>query len=596
MYDGNVTTPEIQGVLQRVSPLVSDFSVPIFFNKALFDRVHAVYEDRSNYSDDDRLLIEKVHASFLKNGIGLEAAKQERFAELSRELSQLGLKFSKNKKESQASINWNIQDEELLKGIPDDIVEGARKLAIARKLNGFLITYSMTPTLFEYADNPDVRERAYFMYRAAARAGATDNRPVVIDIAKKRSEQAKLLGYDTYADLALEDTMAGNKNTVNSFLEQIAEQAKPLALADYAELGKLKEELEGNSELKPWDVAYYFRLYEMRNYKFDTQQLRPYFELGHVQKGFFELAKRLYGINFIRKEGVSAWSPDVEVFEVQEEDGRLLGHVYMDFWEREGQKEGGAWSGAIVPQRSDRGFNERPAIMISMNLKKVEGLPTLLTPYEVETYFHEMGHAMHGIFANVKYQRFAGTRVARDFVELPSQLMEQFCFERSILDTFAFHYQTGERIPEVLFQAFRKSQASGKASYFLGNARTSVLDLNWHMNDLSEVRNVEEFEENLLSPYTLIRLPNDWLPTSNTFEHVFNGGYAARYYSYLWSQMLDADALEYMKENGLVTRTLGSRFRHLLEQGGSRPAIDLYMEFRGRAPKTEALRGRISGK
>lgn len=603
IYESHVGSPELSKLMQEVSPLAEDFQAAIFQNERLFRRFadlqQAVKDEQLKISGEDRERLNKILLAFEENGLHLPPDKRERFRNINRRLAELGSIFSERLKTSKSKISLPLSDPSLLKGVPEYLQNQAAELARRTGQTGFVFSYGMLGLLLEYADNPDVRERAFFLMRSAALRGENDNRPIVVEIAELRRELAILMGDDNYSSRVLKSLMAGGADKVNDFLDAIADKARPGAEQEFAELAKLKAEVDGNDVLKPWDVAYFSRLMDQRKFQFDGENLRPYFEISRVQKGFFEVAKALYGVRFVRAQGIPVWHEDVEVFEVQEEDGRLVGHIFMDFWERKGQKDGeggGAWSAPILKQWTDPSTDWRPSILISMNLKRTPGEPTLLLPDEVETYFHEMGHAMHGLLSQVKYQAFAGTSVVRDFVELPSQLMERFLLRREVLDMFAAHNETGQQIPEELFQALVKARSAPQGAMFLARVRQSKLDLLWHSRPLPSGMTVDEFDRLAVDPYLFVRLPGGYhIPSTQAFSHIWDGGYASKYYSYLWSEMLDADAFEFMSENGLLTRQIGERLRRMLEQGGSRPAMEIYEEFRGRQPRADALNRRIMG-
>lgn len=592
---------ELQAMAREISPQLADFSSDILLDTSLFSRVKAVYEKEAKARESGQgtlgneqwRLTEKTYKDFVRNGANLDESKKERLRALDQELSKLSPEFTDNILKSTNAFQLWIDKKEDLAGLPDSAVEGAAAAAKEAGQEGKWLFTLHAPSylpFMTYSDRSDLREKMWRAYNGRAFGGEFDNQTIMKRIAELRHERANLLGYRNHAAFVLEERMAKSPEKAISFLERILEKARPAAERDLEAVRKMKQELSGNSELMPWDYGYYSEKLKMRQHQFDQEQLRPYFKLENVIQGVFEHARRLYGLKFQETSGIPVYHPDVKTYEVKDESsGKFVGLFYADFFPR-ASKNGGAWMTSFREQGLQNGEVARPHVSIVCNFTKpTANRPSLLTFDEVLTLFHEFGHALHGLLSDCTYVSVAGTNVYWDFVELPSQIMENWALEKEALDLFATHYETGEKIPKELTEKIRATARFQAGWQAIRQVQFGLLDMAWHAQDPSGITDVSAFEEKVTSRTSLLpRVSGTNLSTG--FSHIFAGGYSAGYYSYKWAEVLDADAFEFFKEKGLFNREVATKFReNILSRGGTEHPMELYKRFRGREPDPDAL-------
>ncbi len=585
---------EMMKISMRVTPKLSDYSTSITLNNDLWKRVKAVYENRDalNLNPEDAMLLQKTYDSFALSGADLEGADREKYKKLSAELSELTTKFGQNVlKELNTYEIWLTSDD--LAGLPKGVVDEAAQMAEAKGRKGeFLFTLAQ-PTymaFMKYSERPDLREKFYRLYTGRNITGEYSNLENMKRIAQVRLEIARLLGAKSHADHSLRRTMAENPANVYKLLDQLRDAYKPALQRELAELTDFASKFEGKPmEIKPWDYSYYSNKLKNERYSYDEEQLRPYFELDNVIDGVFGLATKLYGIKFTRNNDIEVYHPDVKAFDVTDDKGDFIGVIYTDFFPR-ATKRPGAWMTGFRDQSVNaEGVDERPQVSIVMNFTKPTAeTPSLLTPYEVETFLHEFGHALHGLLTKCNYASLSGTAVYRDFVELPSQFNENYLTEKEFLDSFARHYKTGEKLPQELVDKIVKSSQFGAGYACMRQLGFGYLDMAWH-TITEPVSDPVEFERKAMESVQIFPLVEGTM-TAPTFSHIFSGGYAAGYYSYKWAEVLDADAFAHFKENGIFDRATADSFRHnVLERGGTSHPADLYRAFRGKDATIDAL-------
>ena len=549
------TNDEMDALAQKMSPILTEHANNILLNEKLFARIKAVYEHHRELDPEEQMLLEKTYDAFVRNGANLPKDKKQHLRELSKELSQLTLQFSQNNLKETNAFQLHLTDENDLSGLPDSAKEAAALAAKEKNLEGWLFTLhapSYNPFM-TYADNRELRRR---MYMARNTICTHDNEYNNIDIVKRivnlRRERAQLLGYNTYADFVLKKRMAENSDNVYNLLNELLKAYMPTAQKEVHETEELARRTEGEDfVMQPWDFAYYAHKLQMEKYNIDSEMLRPYFELSKVKKGVFGLATRLYGITFKENPDIPVYHPDVTAYEVFDKDGSYLAVLYTDFHPREG-KQSGAWMTSYKEQWIDKEEgNSRPHVSVTMNLTKpTEDKPALLTLGEVETFLHEFGHALHGIFANTRFESMSGTNVYWDFVELPSQIMENFAVERDFLNTFASHYQTGEPMPQDLIDRIIQSRNFNVAYACIRQVSFGLLDMAYYTLSTPFDQDVMTFEKEAWADAQLFpQLPDTCM--SVQFGHIMSGGYAAGYNSYKWAEVLDADAFSLFKEKGI---------------------------------------------
>ena len=593
--DGN---DEMNAIAEQVSPMLSELSDGIILNEALFARVKAVYDQRESLdlTPEQMRLLTETYKGFADNGANLPQDKKERLKEINQELGLLSLKFGNNvvAETNSNDVKRFITDEALLAGLPESAKAAAAEEAAAAGHPGeWLFTpkrTSFTPVL-QYCENRDLRRQLLLDYTTRGNHdNANDNKAVIIREMELRIERAKLFGFDNPADYILQDCMAKDHQTVDAFLQSVWAPSLAAAKREAAELQKLLEQDLPGEKLQPWDWWFYAEKLRKAKYALDEEEIKPYFELSNVRRGAFGVATKLYGLQFEPLKDMPTYNPEVEVFKVTDADGSLIGILYTDYFPRAGKRPG-AWMNQILPQYiDDNGVDHRPVIINVGNFNKpAAGNPSLLSMDDVETLFHEFGHALHGLLSKAHYKSLSGTNTPRDFVELPSQFMENYAYEPEVLKTYAFHYQTGEVIPDELIA---KINAAGKFNQGFVTTEllsASILDMDFHELTTAEGLDVNAFEAQSLKKMGMIdEIIVRYRPTF--YNHIFTTGYEAGYYSYTWSAVLDADAFAAFKETGnLFEPATAARFRHLLEQGGTRDSHELYLEFRGKEADPQHL-------
>ena len=592
--DGN---DEMNEIAEKVSPMLSELSDGIILNDKLFQRVKAVYDQREQLglNAEQMRLVTETYKAFADNGANLPEDKKERLKEINQELALLSLKFGNNVVAETNAYQYFVKDEDELKGLPESAKAAAAEEAEAAGHPGeWLFTpkrTSFTPVL-QYCENRNLRKELLMAYTTRGNHdNANDNKAVIIREMELRIEKAKLFGYDNPADYILADCMAKNHQTVDAFLQSVwapslaAAKREAAALQEVMDMEKMQQNPHTDEQilLQPWDWWFYAEKLRKAKYDLDEEEIKPYFELDNVRKGAFGVATKLYGLQFEKLENMPVYNPDVEVFKVTEADGSLVGILYTDYFPRAGKRPG-AWMNQILPQYIDaEGVDHRPVIINVGNFNKpTAGNPSLLSMDDVETLFHEFGHALHGLLSKAHYKSLSGTNTPRDFVELPSQFMENYCYEPEVLKTYAFHYQTGEVIPDELIEKINNAGKFNQGFVTTELLSASILDMDFHELNSAEGLDVNAFEKQSLEKMGMIdKIIVRYRPTF--YNHIFTTGYEAGYYSYTWAAVLDADAFAAFKETGnLFDETTAARFRHLLEQGGTRDAQELYLEFRGK--------------
>lgn len=591
------TNDAMQELAKELMPLLSEHANNITLNERLFERVKTAYEHRNNepLTAEQRKLTEDTYEGFVRSGANLQGADKEKYRELSRQLSLLTLQFSENNLKETNDYQLVLTDEAQLKGLPQSAIDAAAETAREKQQEGWVFTLhapSYVPFL-TYAADRDLRKKIYMAYNTkCTHANACNNLDIVKQLVNTRLALAQLLGYKDYATYKLERRMAQNSANVYHLLDQLLEAYKPTAQKEYAEVQALAREEQGaDFTLMPWDWGYYSQKLKDRKFNLNDEMLRPYFELENVKKGVFGLATRLYGITFQKNPDIPVYHKDVEAFDVFDKDGSFLAVLYTDFHPREG-KRSGAWMTSYKEQWIDEktGENSRPHISLVMNFTKpTQDKPALLTFGELETFLHEFGHSLHGMFANTTYASLSGTNVYWDFVELPSQFMENFAVEKEFLHTFARHYQTGELIPDELVQRIVDSRNFNAAYACLRQVSFGLLDMAWYTRTTPFEGDVMAYEKQAWARAQI--LPSvEGTCMSTQFSHIFAGGYSAGYYSYKWAEVLDADAFSLFKKQGIFDQKTAFSFReNILSRGGTEHPMTLYKRFRGQEPTIDAL-------
>ena len=579
------TSDEMDALAQKLSPMLSEHYSSIMHNEKLFERVKQVWGKNETLTDEQKKLLSDTYDAFVRSGALLGKEDKERFAAIETELAQLGLQFSQNELKQTNEFELHITNPDDLSGLPDTAKEAAALAAKEKGKEGWLFTLhapSYIPFL-TYCDNRELRKQMYIEKNTICCKGdACDNREIIRKIVNLRHELTSLLGYKCYADYALANRMAKTTSRVNDLIEKLYDAYMPVAKKEV-------EELEV-PELMPWDWAYYSHKLQLKKHNIDSEMLRPYFKLQNVKEGVFGLTTKLYGITFKLQPDIEVYHPDVEAYEVFDADGTFLAVLYADFFPRP-SKQSGAWMTDFQEQYVDEtGFDHRPHVSIVMNLTKpTNEKPSLLTLSEVETFLHEFGHALHSIFSKVHYKALSGTNVFRDFVELPSQLMENFAVEPEFLHTFAFHYETGEPLPDELIQRIRDSRNFHCGYACIRQLSFCMLDMAYHTTTKPLEDEIFDFESKAWSRTQLLPA----VPGTNMsvqFSHIMSGGYAAGYYSYKWAEVLDADAFSLFLEKGIYDRETAQSFRkEILSKGGTADPMQLYVNFRGKEPDIKAL-------
>ena len=588
------TNEAIQKIAQEVSPLLSEFSNDITLNEDLFKRVKTVYYSKPelNLTTEQTTLLDKKYKSFSRNGANLPEDKKIHLREIDKKLSTLKLKFGENVLAETNKFEMLITDESNLSGLPEGTKEAAKQLAESKEKKGWLFTldYPSYIPFITYADNRDLRKKLSLAAGAKAFKGdALDNQNNVLQIAQLRYERANLLGYKTHAHFVLEERMAETPETVLKFSNDLLEKAKPAAEREYKKLENFAKDLDNIDQLQKWDGAYYSEKLKQKLFSLDDELLKPYFKLENVINGAFTIANKLFDLNFEEIDTIDKYHEDVLTYKVTDSKGDFISIFYADFFPRSG-KRNGAWMTSYKPQYIKNKENSRPHISIVCNFTKpTKTKPSLLTFNEVTTLFHEFGHALHGMLANTTYPSLSGTSVFWDFVELPSQVMENWCYEKEALELFATHYETGEVIPMELVEKIKDSATFHEGMQTLRQLSLGLLDMSWHSQDPTSIKSVKTYEDDVFKNTSLYPKTKETC-ISTSFSHIFQGGYSSGYYSYKWAEVLDADAFEYFKQEGIFNKMVADKFKnHVLSQGGTENPMTLYKRFRGQKPQPEAL-------
>ena len=588
------TCEEMQKIAQEVSPLLTEFSNDITLNEDLFKRIKSVYEqkDSLNFSPEQATLLDKKFKSFSRNGALLSEDKKLKLREIDTELAKLKLTYGENVLAETNAYQLHITNESDLKGLPEGTIEAAKSLAKSKELEGWIFTLDFPSYIpfVTYADSRELRkEMAIAAGKKAFQNNEFDNQEITLKIAKLRFERANLLGYATHSHFVLEERMAQNPDKVKSFLNDLLAKAKPAAQREFAELTAFAKELDGIDHLEKWDGAYYSEKLKQKLFNLDDEKLKPYFQLENVLNGAFTIAGKLFGLTFTEIFDIDKYHEEVTTYEVKDEFGELVAIFYADFFPRKG-KRNGAWMTSFKSQYIKDSVNERPHISNVCNFTKpTETKPSLLTFNEVTTLFHEFGHGLHGMLANTTYPSLSGTSVYWDFVELPSQVMENWCYEPEALALFAKHYETGEIIPQEYVDKIKESASFQEGMATLRQISFGLLDMAFHSNNPTEITNVKAFERTAFEGTTLYPdVAKNCMSVS--FSHIFQGGYSSGYYSYKWAEVLDADAFAYFQEKGIFNKEVATKFKdNVLSKGGTELPMELYKRFRGQEPKPDAL-------
>ncbi|MEM0932512.1 MAG: M3 family metallopeptidase [Bacteroidota bacterium] len=588
------TNDEIQKIAQEVSPLLSEFSNDIILNEALFQRIKTVFEQRKGLqlSEEQKTLLNKRYKSFSRNGANLNEEDKSRLREIDKKLAQLNLKFGENVLAETNKFEMLLTEEDQLSGLPEGVKEAAAQLAKSKGREGWLITldYPSYIPFMKYAENRELRKELSIAFGSKGfHKDELDNQENVLKIVKLRHERARLLGYDTHAHFVLEERMAETPQRVIDFLDELLEKAKPAAQEEFEELSRFAKKTDGVDQLESWDSAYYSEKLKQERFSLDDEKLKPYFKLENVIAGVFKVAEKLFGLHFKEVHEIEKYHEEVKTYEVYDRSNHLVSLFYADFHPRPG-KRGGAWMTSYKAQYIRDGKNSRPHISNVCNFTKpTETKPSLLTFNEVTTLFHEFGHALHGMLANTNYPSLSGTSVYWDFVELPSQIMENWCYEKEALSLFAHHYETGELIPMELVEKIKESATFQQGMATMRQLGFALLDMAWHGNSPSDIDTVKDYETQAFKSTRLFpEIPQTCMSTA--FAHIFQGGYSSGYYSYKWAEVLDADAFAYFKEYGIFDKKVADKFRdNVLSKGGTEDPMTLYKRFRGAEPRIEPL-------
>ena len=588
------TNDAIQKIAQEVSPLLTEFSNDVALNVALFERVKSVYNAKEtlSLSKEQQTLLDKKYKGFSRNGANLNDAQKEVLRIIDKEQSQLKLTFGENILAETNRYELLITESADLEGLPEGAMEAAKQLAVEKNKEGWLITldYPSYVPFMTYAKNRGLRKKLALAFgQKGFQNDALDNQEIVLKITQLRFKRAQLLGYETHAHFVLEERMAKTPETVQNFLEDLLSKALPAAKKEFKELEDFAIKLDHIDRLEKWDSAYYSEKLKQERFNFDDEQLKPYFKLENVIEGAFEVAQKLFGLHFTQSHDIDTYHKDVMTYTVEDSQQNLVAVFYADFFPRAG-KRNGAWMTSYKPQFVKNDKNERPHVSIVCNFTKPTSTkPSLLTFNEVTTLFHEFGHALHGMLADTIYPSLSGTSVAWDFVELPSQIMENWCYEKEALALFAKHYETGASIPMDLIDKIKAAATFQQGMQTMRQLSFGLLDMNWHGIDPSEITDVKQHETTAFKETQLFpEVKENCMSTA--FSHIFQGGYSSGYYSYKWAEVLDADAFEFFKETDLFDPKIAEAFKtNVLSKGGTQDPLELYIKFRGQKPKVEAL-------
>ena len=588
------TDDELQRIAQEVSPLLSEFSNDITLNDYLFKRVKSVFDDKKNLdlTPEQEMLLNKRYKSFARNGANLNETGKTELRKIDAQLSKLSLKFGENVLAETNAFEMHLTKEIEVAGLPESVKEAAHQLAKEKEKKGWIFTldYPSYIPFLTYADSRELRKKmAIAAGKKAFQNNDFNNEKNVLDIVKLRYQRANLLGYKSHAHFVLEERMAETPENVIEFSNTLLKKAKPAAEKEFEELENYAKKIGKIDLLQKWDGAYYSEKLKKELFDLDQEILKPYFKLENVIEGVFMIVKKLYDLQFEQVFNIDKYHEDVKTYQVTNTKGDFISVFYADFHPRKG-KRNGAWMTSYKSQQIKDGINERPQVSIVCNFTKpTKTTPSLLTFNEVTTLFHEFGHALHGMLANTNYSSLSGTSVSWDFVELPSQILENWCYEKEALELFAKHYKTGEVLPMKYIEKIKESASFHEGMQTLRQLSFGLLDMKWHGTNPEEIETIKAFENNAFTHTKLYPdVPENCMSTA--FSHIFQGGYAAGYYSYKWAEVLDADAFEYFLEKGIFNKEVATKFKeHILSMGGTEKPMELYKRFRGKEPKPDAL-------
>jgi Zn-dependent oligopeptidase len=587
------TNDEIQQIAQEVSPLLTEFSNDIRLNENLFKRIKLIYniKDKLNLTPEQDTLLTNKYKNFVRNGANLSESDKAKLRKIDKELAQLKLKFGENVLAETNAFELHITDKKQLNGLPKSILEAAQMLAKQKNKKGWIFTldYPSYIPFITYTDNRELRKKMTIAFGARAfQNNDYDNQQIILDLVKLRHKRANLLGYNSHSHFVLEERMAESPKNVNAFLDDLLMKAKPVAQEEFDTLSNFAKK-DGIHQFEKWDSAYYSEKLKKELFDLEEEQLKPYFKLENVIEGVFSISHKLYDLKFEEIDTIDKYHEDVKTYKVIDTSGNYIAILYADFFPRKG-KRNGAWMTSFKGQWQKNGKNSRPHISIVCNFTKpTETEPSLLTFNEVTTLFHEFGHALHGMLANTTYPSLSGTNVYWDFVELPSQLLENWCYEKEALSLFAKHYKTNEIIPLDFIKKIKKSSNFLEGMQTLRQLSFGILDLKWHSKNPSAIKNVKEFESLAFEKTQFFPSVNENC-MSTSFSHIFQGGYSSGYYSYKWAEVLDADAFALFLENGIFNKETSRNFKNnILEKGGTKKPMELYINFRGKKPNNNAL-------
>lgn len=588
------TNEQMQAIAEEISPVMTEYSMSILLNDKLFERVKQVYGqlDSLDLGPEEKRLTEITYRNFARNGANIPADRKEEFSKIQEELSLLSLKFGKNVLDATNAYILHITDSSQLAGLPESVVAAGAAEAKSRNLDGWVYTlqYPSMEPFMKYSDIRSLREQMWRASNAKCMDGESSNEDVVKRIVELRIKEAELLGFDKYSDYILEERMAKSTGTVEDFLNDLLVKSLPFAKRDVRQIQDYANANGLEGKLMPWDFTYYATKYKDEKYKLNDEMLKPYFKLENVQQAVFALADSLYGLKFTEAKDIPGYHPDVKVYDVTDASGRHMALFYSDFFPRDG-KRSGAWMTSFREQGYDKdGVEQRPLVSIVCNFTKpTENEPSLLTFYEVTTLLHEFGHALHGMLSDVRYPSLASPNVAWDFVELPSQIMENWATEKEYLASWAKHYKTGEVMPDELIRKIVDSKNFNSGYAQVRQLTFGICDMAWHTLERVPSESVEQFETGAVAKCQIMPVVKG-TAFSPSFSHIFAGGYAAGYYSYKWAEVLEADAFQLFKEQGIFNKEVSGSFRkNILSRGNTEDADVLYRNFRGRDPKPEAL-------
>ena len=588
------TNEEIQQIAQNVSPKLSEFNNDLMLNETLFKRIKSVFktQNKFNLNHEETRLLEETYQNFTRNGANLQEGQQKLLREIDQELATLSLQFGKQVLADTNAFELHVENKEALEGLPENALESAAQVAESKEKTGYVFTlhYPSYIPFMKYVKNRELRKKMAIAFGSKGfQQNQNNNEEIVLQIVKLRHERANLLGYNTHADFVLEKRMAKTAIKVTSFLDELLEKAKPAAKKEFKELNEFAKQVDGIEQLQKWDTAYYSEKLKQKKFNLNEEELKPFFELDQVVSGVFTIAHKLYQLNFEKLTDIDVYHKEVTTYKVTDQHGNFIAIFYADFHPRAGKRDG-AWMTIYKNQQIKNGQNERPHVSIVCNFTKpTKTQPSLLTFNEVTTLFHEFGHALHAMLANTTYSSLSGTSVYWDFVELPSQLLENWCYEEEALALFAKHYKSGEKIPQTLVEKIKASANFQEGMLTLRQLSFGKLDMAWHAHNPTQIENVKQFEDGAFKDTQLLpSIKQNCMSTA--FSHIFQGGYAAGYYSYKWAEVLDADAFSFFKENGIFNPEVALKFKQtVLSKGGTLDPMDLYVSFRGKEPDPEAL-------